>query len=304
MFAAVLTTILFSLSAICGRRASRWLGATEANFVRLLFPTALMAVWAHGWGAGWGGGAFLWMFVSGCVGFGIGDLALFQAYARISVRLTLLLVQCLAAPVAALVEWVWLGTTLTPVQILCSAVILLGVGIALSPEEQQNVPRRPFILGVAFGTIAAFCQGLGAVISRKAYDVMTAASLPHIDGVSAAYQRILGGVLVSGLFLLYLRTLSPASLDPAKRAPGRWQLAWPWLIGTGVAGPFLGVSCYQWALSTTPTGIVLPIVALTPLVVLPFSKLIENERITARAVAGGIIAVAGVVGLKLLGTHS
>ena len=64
------------------------------------------------------------------------------------------------------------------------------------------------------------------------------------------------------------------------------------------------MSCYQWALSSTPTGIVLPIVALTPLVVLPFSKLIENERITARAVAGGLIAVAGVVGLKLLGSYS
>jgi drug/metabolite transporter (DMT)-like permease len=304
MFAAVLTTILFSLSAICGRRVSRWLGATEANFVRLLIPTALMAVWAHGWGAGLGGGAFLWMFVSGCIGFGIGDLSLFQAYARISTRLTLLLVQCLAAPFAALVEWLWLGTTLTPAQILCGAVILLGVGIALSPDEHEHVPRRQFIIGVTFGTVAAFCQGLGAVISRKAYDVMTAAQLPHIDGVNAAYQRILGGVLVSGLFLLYLRALSPASLDPAKRAPDRWGRAWPWLIGTGVAGPFLGVSCYQWALSTTPTGIVLPIVALTPLVVLPFSKLIENERITARAIAGGIIAVGGVVGLKLLGSYS
>jgi hypothetical protein len=33
-----------------------------------------------------------------------------------------------------------------------------------------------------------------------------------------------------------------------------------------LTGPTLGVTCFQWALATTPSGIVLPIVALTPLV--------------------------------------
>jgi drug/metabolite transporter (DMT)-like permease len=55
----------------------------------------------------------------------------------------------------------------------------------------------------------------------------------------------------------------------------------------------------QWALETTPTGIVLAIIALTPLVVIPFARVLENERITAKSLAGGAIAVAGVVGLTL-----
>ena len=38
-----------------------------------------------------------------------------------------------------------------------------------------------------------------------------------------------------------------------------------------LGGPVLGVSCYQWALSTTPSGIVLPIVATVPLAVIPFA---------------------------------
>jgi len=55
----------------------------------------------------------------------------------------------------------------------------------------------------------------------------------------------------------------------------------------------------QWALETTPTGIVLAIIALTPLVVIPFARVLENERITAQSLAGGAIAVAGVAGLTL-----
>jgi drug/metabolite transporter (DMT)-like permease len=61
----------------------------------------------------------------------------------------------------------------------------------------------------------------------------------------------------------------------------------------GLAGPALGVGCYQWALMHEKAGVVLPIVALTPLVIIPFSGFIESEKPTMRSLLGGIIAVAG-----------
>jgi len=73
----------------------------------------------------------------------------------------------------------------------------------------------------------------------------------------------------------------------------------PWVLGNSLAGQTLGVSCLQWALETTPTGIVLAIVAMTPLVVIPLACVSEGEKITARALVGGAIGVAGVVGLAL-----
>ena len=42
---------------------------------------------------------------------------------------------------------------------------------------------------------------------------------------------------------------------------------------------------------------VLPVVALTPLVIVPLSMWSEGEKPTVRSLAGGLIAVAGVVGL-------
>ena len=77
----------------------------------------------------------------------------------------------------------------------------------------------------------------------------------------------------------------------------QWRKAWPWVLANGVAGPALGVSCYQWALKTTPTGIVLPIVAITPLVIIPFSYHLEGERPSRRSIAGGALAVAGAAAL-------
>ena len=107
---------------------------------------------------------------------------------------------------------------------------------------------------------------------------------------------LLGGLLVSGVFVAYLQIAHKPGPDAR---PANWPRAWPWVIANGLLGPAFGVTCYQWALSTTPTSIVLPIVATTPLIVMPFAHYLEGDRITPRAVLGGALAVGGVVGLTL-----
>jgi drug/metabolite transporter (DMT)-like permease len=69
----------------------------------------------------------------------------------------------------------------------------------------------------------------------------------------------------------------------------------PWIIANALSGPAIGVGCYQWALMQEKSGVVLPIVALTPLVIIPFSRYVEGERPTKRSLVGGLVAVAGVV---------
>src|SRR5262245_13460030 len=272
MLAAFLTTVLFSISAVCGNRTAKLLGGTEANLWRLCFGALLLGIYAYLFGGGLTGSAFPIFLVSGCIGFGVGDLALFQALPRLGSRLSVLLTLCLSAPLAALMEWVWLRTELTLLEIGCALVILAGVSLALAPGNGSVLAETRLGSGLAFGSLAALCQALGAVLSRKAFLVAKLAG-ESIDGITAAYQRILGGVAVSAIFLLLPRVVPPSAAVGNAR---RWGEAWPWVLLNGLAGPALGVSCYQWALKTTPTGIVLPIVAITPLVIIPFSYHLEG----------------------------
>jgi drug/metabolite transporter (DMT)-like permease len=46
--------------------------------------------------------------------------------------------------------------------------------------------------------------------------------------------------------------------------------------------------------------LVLPIVATTPLVIVPLSFWIEGERPTRRSLIGGVVAVAGAVALTVV----
>jgi drug/metabolite transporter (DMT)-like permease len=227
---------------------------------------------------------------------------MFQAYPRIGTRRTIVLIQCLAPPFAALGEWAWLGHAPTWLQAGFGILILAGVGIALMPGRAEAQPTHGLVAGTCFGVVSALCQGGGAVFSRKAYQVANDAgqALHGVrDGMSVALQRVLGGILVSGVFLLYLKFAH----KPFATRKADWTAARPWLIASGLTGPALGVTCYQWALMTEQTNVVLPIVAVTPLAVIPLAHWLEGDRITQRAVVGGIVAVAGVIGLTLSSAH-
>jgi len=307
MVGAFLTTVFFSLSAIFAKRSLDAVGATRANIGRLLVAGFALGLYAHSLGGGVGGAGRDWLLWSGVVGMGLGDLAMFAALPLLGSRLTVLMTQCLAAPLAALAEYLWLGTQLTGLQMGWGGVILLGVGFALMPSRSDPPKVRIRPIGFLWGLGAAAGQGLGAVLSRKANLVATEAG-QSVDGITGAYQRILGGLVITLVYFALrelvararARSSAAAARSPSAKAPAPSLRAYLWIPANALCGAVIGVSCYQWALFTTPSGIVLPIVATTPLVIVPLAYWIEGERPSRRSLVGGVVAVAGAVALTLV----
>jgi drug/metabolite transporter (DMT)-like permease len=348
MLGAFLTTLLFSLSVIFANRSIRALGAMHANLGRITLAALVLGLFAHTIGNGLHGAGLTWFLLSGVIGMGLGDLALYGALPRLGSRLSLLMTQCLAAPIAALTEWLWLDVALTPTQLLAGLIILAGVALALMPAKKAphaNPPLSPQTLdastnvsstvrdphfasapttpaadhavsasprlhgsvtwlGLTFGLLSAAGQGLGAVMSRKANLTATLAGEPTTGltlGITAAYQRILAGFVITLAWFAITHFLSSRTRTVGQRAstrsdtPVRTWRSYLWIPFNAFSGPILGVSCYQWALATTASGIVLPIVACTPLVIIPFSYWLEGERPTPRSLLGALLAVTGVI---------
>ncbi|HEX7654380.1 MAG TPA: DMT family transporter [Verrucomicrobiae bacterium] len=311
MFPALLTTFLFATSAICGYRTSKQIGGVEANFWRIALATLFLTGWAFTCGHGFAG-APGWFFLSGFVGIGIGDSAYFQALPRLGSRRTILLCQCLTAPFAVLIEYLFLGATLHGVELGCIAVILAGVGIALKPDDHLQISARDWRVGVIGSTIAALCTAVGSVLIRKGYQVahgqgyiLHAGDGPGmvLDAGTTGYQRVLGGILIPTVILLVVKWRSAQNHGPAFHSTtlritrDKWRRIWPWVLANALAGQTLGVTCMQWALKTTQAGIVSAIIATTPVVLLPMTLIIEKEKIRAHSVIGAVIAVLGVIGL-------
>ncbi len=302
MLASFLAALFFALNATCATHSVRAFGPVRANTGRLLIAAVLLGLFAHTLGSGFASASVPWFIASGIIGMGLGDLGVYAALPLLGSRLTVLMTQCLAAPLAALGEWLWLGTPLTAAQSAWGVLILGGVAIAIMPGRANpaRVTVRP--MGFLFGFIAACGQGFGALVSRKGVNVAEAAGEAAHNatfGLTAAYQRILAGLIFVIVWFAVRRVIGRLPVAPAEVAPADRRSANLWMLANGLAGPVLGVGCYQWALATSPSGIVLPIAATAPLLAIPIAFWLEGDRPPHRAILGGVLAVAGCVALTV-----
>ncbi len=298
MIGAILTTFLFALSAISGQRTAFTFGALHGNFWRLVMASAALVLLTLSlYPESLHPRTFGWLFFSGLIGFGMGDVALFMAYERLGSRLTILINFCLAPVFAAVAEYFWLGTVIAPPRLLAAAVVLTGVALALCGRTTSTRRHGSVKIGAAAAVVAGLGQGLGAVISRHAHEVEANLGL-EINGISEACQRVLAGLLVAFLTVLFIRR--PARLKiPGHEAPSR-KAALLWLAAAALAGPVVGVSCFQWALESLESAIVLAIVSTTPILLMPLAWLTEKDKPAWLSVVGGVVAVAGVVWLQMI----
>lgn len=302
MLASFLAAFFFALNATCASHSVQAIGSMRANLSRLMLAAVVLAIISHTVGYGFDSASLCWFMLSGVIGMGLGDLGVYSALPLLGSRLTVLMTQCLAAPIAALGEWWWLGTRLTLAQALWGLVILGGVAVALMPSKSSppRVKLRP--LGFLFGLLAAGGQGFGALVSRKGVMVADAAgesTHQAIFGLNAAYHRILAGLIFTTAWFLLMRGFRQLKAVNLPASPLERRRSYFWIMANGLAGPVLGVSCYQWALATTPSGLVLPIAATTPLLSIPIAFWLEGDRPSKRSIIGGVIAVAGCIALAL-----
>lgn len=291
MIPSLLAMVLFAVSSVSARRSVGIFGPATANFLRQVLAVLLLVSFVAGIGSGLSGPSLEWFLWSGVVGYGLGDAGVFLALPRLGSRLTSLMTQCLAAPMGALLEWAWLGRVPTGVQVAAAATILTGVFLALVPRRGSAWVGAEWKSGVLFGLLAALGQSGGAVLSRHGFELARSAGM-EAHPMTVSLQRAAAGMVFAALWFAGDRLRpEPAPLRPALSAGGGWLLA------NALAGPTLGVVCYQWALARHPVSEVLPVVAMVPLAVIPLAYWLEKERPTRLSLVGGVVAVVGVVGL-------
>mgnify|MGYP000858215988 CR=1 FL=1 len=291
MFFALLTALFWSGSGICSARSAKALGVLTVNRSRLILALAGLGMTA--WildRACWGPGAW-WFVLSGMIGLGMGDIAMYAAYRLLGTRLTILLTQALAVPGAWIVEWLWLRGDPQLHRAPWALLILVGLAIALWPQRGAATPPDRW-RGLLFGIGSAAGLAISAVVSRRGY------AAEALTGLESAVLRNAGGLAV----MLALWPLQIAMIRARRRmgqtvVGGDWRGGWPWLIGAAILGPGVGVACYQLALAEAPSGAVQAVVATTPILVMPLAWLIDGEKPEPRSIMGSLIAVGAVIGM-------
>lgn len=306
MIFALLTTLFFAATSVCGTQSARLLGAARANALRLLTATLILGTFALALGDTLAGRP--WLFaLAGAIGFGLGGFCMFQALPRLGPTLSMLGVQCASTVAATIIAWLWLKETLTPPQIVAAISILTGVILGMAPRIQREIRPRDLRHGLLWVLAAAIYQGISMNLSRYAFLSMKAAGEDMPQMIMPAFQRLCGGVIIGALLFgltQLLRPLRPAPPDAKPRsapAPGFQRVpAWGWVLANALFGPVLGVTTMLWALRFVTPGVVQTIIATTTLVTIPLAWPVERKLPPSGYYVGATLAIAGVASILLV----
>jgi drug/metabolite transporter (DMT)-like permease len=292
LLAALAAASIWSCASILFSAAGRSLQPSSVNLLRLLFALLLMlsthllqrgTLLPEASQAQW-----LFLSISGVIGLGLGDLALFYAFDAVGPRLAMLVAA--SAPVmATLLGLSFFNDSLSFFSLLGTALTLFGISWVVS-ERNEGIQSKPKQLrrGIIFGLLAAAGQAIGMLFSKQGMTQGVA-----IAAQDAALIRMLSASAVMlPLQLLWWRrqTLPKSALIESKPSLAKSLL----MIAVGsFMGTYLGMSLSLVASRDASLGKAQTILSLPPVLILPLSYYVQKEHISLRAVLGAIIAVAG-----------
>lgn len=251
--------VSWTATALFADTASRRLGPLHLNLIRMALSLIMLAIllWCV---AGYpfpqyaDGKTWLWLSVSGVVGYVLGDICLFNSYVLIGSRYGQLFMT-IAPPIAGIAGWLFMGE-------IMSAGAGQGLGLVLSKigmEHYQSV--IPSDCAESFRAILSF---------------------------SGTFIRATAGLLCFFIIVLFRRSLREAvhSLSDKK--------GMSCAVLTTFFGPFLGVSLSLMAVQKAEAGIASTLMALTPvLIIVPYS-IIHHQKISLKEVIGTAVTMTGI----------
>ena len=236
--------------------------------------------------------AYLWMMLSGLVGYVIGDFCLFQCYIIIGSKFGQLFMT-LAPITAAIMAWFTLGQQLRPTAILAMLVTLFGIGISvLGRGDDHKLSLKLPLAGVLFAIGAAVCQGVGLVLSKIGMNYYEASLTTDLQGwllpFHANFFRCVAGTIGFTLLMSLREGFAPLRKGVRDR---KGVLA---AVATTIFGPFVGVGASLLAVQYTAAGIASTLMALTPIIIILPAWWLFKQPITAKSLLGALISVIGV----------
>jgi len=291
---AIITAALFAFSAVFNTRITKLLDEVTANYYRLLVACIILgALTLVFYPGSFHPEASIWFMMSGAVGFGVGDIALFAAFARIGSRLTILINFSLSAIVGACADLFLLNDSIGVWQWVSILIILCGLSLALLGPGSSEKMHGSFKLGIIAATVAGIGQGVGATISRHAESIAESSGIT-INGISQAFQRVSAGLIC--LFVLWTWKRFRGTIP--RHNTKKKQIS-TWVLAAAVFGPVLGVSCFQQSLKTLTSGEAMAVTATSPLLLIPLAYFFEGDRIRPLALLGAFTGVSGVIMMAL-----
>jgi len=294
-FAGLLTAVFWTVTALAFESASKKIGSLSVNLIRLCMAMIFLSLYT------WvtrgyllptdaSGYQWLWLSLSGLVGFVLGDLFLFRSYVVISARISML-IMALAPPMAAIISWFTLGEHLTGKQGLGMLLTFAGIALVIlkrevneegDPDTRQRKVKLNYPLS---GLLLAF----GGAVGQAGGLVLSKIGMQDYNVVAAVQIRVITGIIGFAMIFIFFNRWSSLikavkNVDALKR------------VSVGAFfGPFLGVTFSLLSIKYTSTGVASAIMSIVPVLIIAPAVIIFKEKFNSKELIGALITVGGVM---------
>lgn len=301
ILSAFLGTICWAACVFPFTSATRKMGMNAMNLFRLVagtfmvFLTALFfeyqsvtAVFGNDHYQGW-----IWLGISGIVSLAIGDYFSYRMYAILNPRLGSVLTT-LSPATALLVGSLLLGERMNTTGVIGIFITIAGViGISLGRTEIRSIPDHghgSVAFGIAIGIFGALCHGAGLALSKKGFIEQSASGIA-IGPITGSFIRFSCGTAVVIAVMLLAGRFFPTARLLVQQPSKHLRIAFYGII----LGPVLAVSFAMTSIQYIDVAIAQTIFSLVPIIALLISFILYKEKISRAALAGVVIAIAGVI---------
>ena len=284
--AALTTAICWTITSLAFESAAKKIGSLAVNFIRLLIAFLLIGIFTLFTRGMFlpldaSNSTWLWLFISGIIGFIIGDLFLFKAFVEIGSRISML-IMATVPPITAIAGFLIMGERITPLALVGMLITMGGISFVIL-SRNSNDKKVGFshpIKGIVFAFIGALGQAFGLIISKF--------GMGSYNPFAATQIRIIAAIIGFVAVITVLKKWGGlySSLKNLK--------AMKYTAIGSFFGPFIGVSFSLIAVQHTTTGIASTIMAITPILIIPASILIFKEKVLPKEIFGAFISIIGV----------
>jgi drug/metabolite transporter (DMT)-like permease len=292
---ALLTAIFWTTTSLSFQQATRRAGSLSVNVLRLIIAFFIFGIISYFLGGLFlpfdaGTHQWIWMSVSGLIGFVFGDYFLFKSYELISARISMLIMS-LSAPMAAFISWFLLGETMNFISLIAMFITIFGIMMVITEkkkldDEKAEIKNKKIQFsfspkGMLFAFFGSIGQALGLVLSKygmQDYNVFAATQIRIITGC-------IGFIILISLIKRWPKVKQAVS-D---------KISMKFIVIGSIFGPFLGVYVSLLAVKYTTVGIASTIMAIIPVLIIPPAILLYKEKVTLKEVIGAFIALGGIV---------
>jgi drug/metabolite transporter (DMT)-like permease len=285
-FAALATAFFWTITSLAFESAAKKIGSLAVNIIRLVIGFTFLSIYnliargiilpidatSYNW---------IWLSLSGLVGFVLGDLFLFKSYTIIGSRFSML-IMTLVPPITTFFSWILIGERLKLIHFLGMTLTFSGIALAIFSRngkgEKLSLKLAPS--GIIYALGGAVGQALGLVLSKI--------GLKDYDPFAATQIRVIAGI--TGFAVLITLMSRWGAVITAIRNKGA-------MMATSLGaffGPFLGVSFSLISVRHTEAGIAATIMALVPVIIIAPAVLLFKQKVTLSEIIGAVISVAGV----------